>query len=308
MRSYEGILLIGDPHAASKVIGFRKDDYPETVLRKLEWCLDYADANNLLAVCLGDLFHHPRDNANWLLTKLIGILGRHELYGIYGNHDCREGQLTNDDSLSVLVSAGVYRMLTKDAPWTGLVAGRQTRIVGISWNQPLTGVDRDAKDEFVVLATHHDMGLAGYEMGRIQPAELEGVDVVVNGHIHRRLQEMRIGKTRWLNPGNIARVSRSDAFRAFVPSTIVLKPQENGFHAEWIEIPHQSFDEVFHEGVEEEEATGNESVFVRGLAELQARRTQTGAGLREFLDGNLEQFEEEIRQEIESLAAEALGA
>ena len=46
-HEYRGILFIGDPHLASRVVGFRKDDYPRTVLNKLAWCLDYCARENL---------------------------------------------------------------------------------------------------------------------------------------------------------------------------------------------------------------------------------------------------------------------
>ncbi len=68
---YVGLLCIGDPHLASRVPGFRRDDYPNTVLNKLRWSLDYANQNALLPVLLGDLFHRPRDNANSLVVAAL---------------------------------------------------------------------------------------------------------------------------------------------------------------------------------------------------------------------------------------------
>ena len=43
-----------------------------------------------------------------------------------------------------------------------------------------------------------------------------------------------------------------------------------------------------------------------GLAELQARRTQTGEGLVQFLETNLTQFEPDIAEEIRQLAREVM--
>jgi hypothetical protein len=39
---YQGILFIGDPHLASRQVGFRKDDYPRVILKKLSWCIYYC--------------------------------------------------------------------------------------------------------------------------------------------------------------------------------------------------------------------------------------------------------------------------
>jgi predicted phosphodiesterase len=307
LTSYNGILFIGDPHAASRVIGFRKDDYPRTVLRKLEWCLNYANEQHLLPICLGDVFNVPRDNANWLLAELITLLGDQEVYGVYGNHDVREGALAKDDSINVLLSAGVYRLITPDRPWRGMVGAQRVAVFGVSWGQAIHEVERQPGDQLVILITHHDMGFAGYDAARISCVELPGVDIAINGHIHSRLEERVVGCTRWLNPGSIVRVRRSDITRAFVPTVLVLIPDGETPREEWIELPHQAYDLVFHEGIEEE-TPGPDSMFVRGLAELQARRTQTGAGLHEFLDQNLDQFDSDVRAEINILATEVLGA
>ena len=75
MPEQMGLLFIGDPHLASRPPGFRKDDYPATILEKLRWCLHYAEENNLRPIFLGDLFDFPRDNANWLLVRTASATG-----------------------------------------------------------------------------------------------------------------------------------------------------------------------------------------------------------------------------------------
>jgi hypothetical protein len=132
------------------------------------------------------------------------------------------------------------------------------------------------------------------------------VDLVVNGHIHRELGEVEVGATRWVTPGNISRRSRSDAVRDHVPSVLRLDVQGD-YELTRVTVPHAPFDEVFHPLVAEEEADTSASAFVSGLAELQARRTQSGAGLISFLDQNLDQFEEAVAAEIRSLAEEITG-
>jgi hypothetical protein len=104
-HAYTGLLCIGDPHLASRAPGFRKDDYPRNVLAKLEWAMNYAESNALLPIILGDLFHYPRDNANWLIVQLLDLF-KHPVLAVSGNHDCNENTLTEDDSLSVLSAAG----------------------------------------------------------------------------------------------------------------------------------------------------------------------------------------------------------
>src|SRR4051794_35379880 len=123
MPDFEGLLFIGDPHIASRAPGFRKDDYPNVILDKLRWSLDYARQNHLIPVLLGDLFDYPRDNANWLLHRLFGLLD-HTL-AICGNHDCKENTLDENDTLSVLVAGGAIRLIDEKNPWIGRINGRQ---------------------------------------------------------------------------------------------------------------------------------------------------------------------------------------
>jgi len=51
MNDCTGLLFIGDPHVASRPPGFRKDDYPEAILQKLQWALDYAREHRLGPCC-----------------------------------------------------------------------------------------------------------------------------------------------------------------------------------------------------------------------------------------------------------------
>ncbi len=311
-EDYKGLLLIGDPHLESRTPGFRKDDYPHVVLEKLSWCLRYALEAQLVPVILGDLFHVPRDNANWLLGELM-ILFHRGVLGIYGNHDVRENQLGEDDSLDVLVKAGKYRLLDND-PWQGTINGRPVIVGGTSWGRPLPdhfnrGTLHDDAP-LVVWVTHHDIRVPGYEeQGHIYPRQIPGLDLLVNGHIHRRLADYRTGSTCWITPGNIARRQRSDATRQHIPSVLRVDIDVHGWIACCVEVPHRSFDEVFYEAVLQDpallgSATDATSTFVSGLADMLARKTDTAAGLMDFLEKNLGQFDEIVANEIRRLAME----
>jgi predicted phosphodiesterase len=302
-----GLLCIGDPHLASRVPGFRRDDYPRAILEKLRWCLEHARAERLLPVVLGDLFHWPRDNANWLLGEVLALLAGHEVLAVAGNHDCRVNALEEDDSLSVLAKAGRIRLLREEAPWRGTLAGRAAVVGGTPWGErlPEAGPDEDA---FVVWICHHDVGVPGYEeQARLRPRELPGIDVVVNGHVHRRLEDHVVGRTTWLTPGSITRVSRSDAARRHVPAALRIDVGASGFSTEPVPVPHAPFEEVFHPEVVADEPEEAGSAFVEGLAELRARRTDSGAGLTAFLDRNLDRYPDEVATEIRALAEEVLA-
>jgi hypothetical protein len=307
--AYEGLLFIGDPHLEARQPGFRKDDYPTVILDKLAWCLDYAAANRLLPAILGDLFDKPRDNPNWLLAKLLDLL-RGEIVCLYGNHDCADPMLSEHDSLSLLIKAGRLQLLSPDNVWRGQVAGRPIVVGGSSYREQIPKQyergEAEGSPTFVIWLTHHDVLIPGYDEGRIKQLEIPWIDLVINGHIHRRLEEMCIGKTRWLTPGNISRRSRNDATRNHLPSVLRIEPSSSGWAMNYVEVPHRPFDEVFHEAIADAAVETGQSAFVSGLAELQARRTASGAGLMEFLQNNVSQFEASVATEIMSLAKEVM--
>lgn len=318
---YSGVLVIGDPHLEGRQPGFRKDDYPEVILKKLEWCLGYARDEKLLPIILGDLFDKPRDNPNWMIGRLLEIF-KDEVLGIYGNHDVHyQPELTEHDSLQLLVSAGRLRLVSEQSPWTGLMNGRPVVIGGSSYRQeipqtfdPLPALQAAAVDDpaitraaaspLVIWLTHHDILIPGYDEGRLQPYEIDGIELVINGHIHRRLETVCKSSTRWLTPGNISRRSRSDAVREHVPSVLRIDVADSSWTETMIEVPHAPHEVVFHEAILETQEVAGSSAFVAGLAELQARRTQSGEGLKEFLKQNVDQFEPDVAEEIWRLAEE----
>lgn len=315
MADYQGILFIGDTHLASRTLDFRKDDYPRESLKDLAWCLEYARKKNVLPALLGDVFHWPRDNANWLLGELLQLFHGREIVCIYGNHDCQENRLTEHDSLMVLIQAGALQLLKPEQPWTGTMQSRRVILGGTSWGQgsPVT-VNRKNDQELIFWMTHHDWLLPGYEgpqgpLGKLEANVLQDVDLVVNGHIHRRLEEYKNGHTTWLNPGSIARVSRSDATKQHQPAVLRVDITKKGWSYHQVKVPHRPFLEIFHEAIIDDQGLplfDNHSAFIQGLMELQARRTETGAGLVSFLDHNMDQFTEPVQSEIRSLAEEVL--
>lgn len=309
---YEGLMFIGDPHLEGRAPGYRKDDYPNVILSKLEWCLDYARQQRLLPAILGDLFDKPRDNPNWLLNRLL-ILFQGEILAVYGNHDVHlEPRLTEHDSLDVLVNANRLQLVSAEHPWRGRIHGREVIVGGASYRQEIPkqydGDWVNGQKPLVIWMTHHDILIPGYDEGRIKPKEIPGIDIIINGHIHRKLEDIQAGSTRWLTPGNISRRSRNDASRAHVPAVLRIDIEGEQYRMEPVVIPHAPFESVFHEAIVETELESTHSVFVAGLAELQARRTSGGEGLIDFLNHNLSRFEPAVAEEILRLTQEVNSA
>ncbi len=313
--NYSGILFIGDPHLSDRTVGFRRDNYCETILGKLEWSLDLANSQNLLPALLGDLFHFPRDNSNSLLVRLMRLLERQTVLGIVGNHDVATNSLEDEASLAILHQSGCIRLVDVDGPWVGTVSGRTVVVGGTTWSAKVPksvdtqSLSQDA-NRYVVWLTHDNVQFAGFEgERRLVPHRIEGVDLVVNGHIHRPLPAAMANGTLWINPGNISRIARADAGRDRQPSVTELTfdavsgEPRLGTHI----VPHLPFEEAFHELGDLPESDEAVSPTVLGLRELTALRTAGGEGLMNFLDRNLDSDPAEIRAEILSLAKEVIG-
>jgi predicted phosphodiesterase len=309
-RSHTGLLCIGDPHLASRGIGFRKDDYPRTILGKFEWALTYAEQHRLLPIVLGDLFHYPRDNANWLIVQLLELFDQ-PILTVAGNHDCNANTLCQDDTLSILAAAGHVHLLDQRGPWNGLMRGTSVTIGGTCWGQELPerfNPTPGTKPGLVFWITHDDFDFPEFQWSKVGCREIPGVDVVINGHIHRPCEDLRAGSTTWLNPGNIARLVRDDVTRNRKPSVLHIDIDAGHWTKQIVEIPHLPFNDVFLPTIHDQPLSTDESLFIRGLAQLESLKTAGGAGLMAFLDQNVDQFEPAIATEIRTLAREVLDA
>lgn len=346
---FRGLMFIGDPHLESRVPGFRKDDYPETALHKLRWCLEFAREQGFQPFLLGDLFQLPQDNPNWLIAEIISIISEFtdgSLPAIYGNHDVRENSLKQNDSIQILFAGGhLQRIGSEDQAWSGTIGGQPVSVGGTVWGERLpkktyfSDANKSSPVELSVWVTHHDILIPGYEeAGRIRPYAVDGLDLVINGHIHRRLDIVTKNQTHWVTAGNITRRSRSDASRSHQPAVPCVVPAQiteptnpppgqlfdtsaeasdwdsiysfpfksqrgTDWSIEWIRVPHRPFDEVFHAALENELfESDNGSEFIQDLRELTQRRTDSGAGLADYLKNHLTQFEKPVADEIWNLA------
>lgn len=316
--AYEGILFIGDPHVASFAPGHRRDEYVETVLEKLAFAISVSKKENFLPVILGDLFHVPRNNPNFLLVRLIQLFRPVIPWVLLGNHDKHEARYTSDVSIAVLEASGSVKLL-KDYGIvdTVNVCGKNV-LLGASpdWTPLPEKVDRQSHHALALWLTHHNLvfdeiddSLEPEFRGRnFELKEIPGLDLVVNGHLHRPRASVRKGDTLWLNPGSIVRIIRNPAVREVRPSVTILRFDGRDVCFESLILPHRSFDEVFYplSETENDAREPSESRFIRGLENLALKRTAEGVGLRDFLSMNLN-FSDPIDLEVWKLYEEVIA-
>lgn len=77
----------------------------------------------------------------------------------------------------------------------------------------------------------------------------------------------------------------------------------------YVKVPHLAAEQVFYDldSLDADDIQTNQSSFVTGLAMLQSRKTESGAGLMQFLIENVNQFEAEVAREILKLAEVVLS-
>lgn len=206
----KGFLFIGDPHVSSKRPGRRKDDYVASVLGKLEVAAEIARREELLPVILGDLFHRAGENHLPTIARLTAVLQLFPVVPIClgGNHDKTETLLTEVDALHFLDQVGALRVVDgecREVLELETPAGR-IALWAAPYGVPIPERIESGADQ-VVLITHHDLAFEGCYPGATELFEIEGCDLVVNGHMHKTAPSVQKGQTNWHCPGNIEPLS-----------------------------------------------------------------------------------------------------
>jgi len=220
------LLLVADPHISDIPPASRNDQYPLEVLGKLHYVIGYAAQRADGIVFTGDIFHRRSFNDYGLLVAIINMLNearRQKLgftaFSIVGNHDVslRHSEL-NKQPFGLLVASGALVRI----PSTGLLFGN-VLLVGKDFERVPTPEYFSVSEQldalvaqevkWSVLVTHGNLVPTGfsahgdfYQYAQLNPR----ADVLLNGHLHSGFPTMRHGRTLFINPGSIARISRDD--------------------------------------------------------------------------------------------------
>ena len=269
-----GLLFIGDPHLSGRRPGRRTDlDFAGTVLKKLSHAFNIAREGGLQPIILGDLFDRAGEQDLRVLSRLLHLLRDHRDAGglipvtLAGNHDMKDATLSGDTAMAVVHESGllrvledgvpvpVYRMADRQGEQGHCIAvlvpysyGQEYRLLEngvpsediakalcMKPEQPLSAVM--APNALVIALTHADFAFEGAYPGAKEIVEIPGVDMVVNGHMHKLCPAVRRGGTLWWNPGNITRMSMDCEGHA--PRVWSWRPGEDiltGIH-----LPHEKF-------------------------------------------------------------------
>lgn len=206
-----GILFVGDPHLKSTAIGRRKDDFTRTVMNKILNCINIANERNLVLMFLGDLFDSDDDEDTRMLTELIRGFKKlkYTPITIMGNHEKKQTLPMDHNPITLLKEAGLIKTVEKSGIFAKAILNNKVYYIGGTphgSNIP-EKIIRPNDSDGIIWITHHDLAFGGGYPGSIPINEIVGVDLLVNGHIHKHYSPIKAGKMVAFNPGNITRVS-----------------------------------------------------------------------------------------------------
>lgn len=222
-----GLLFVGDPHVWSLKPGRRRDDYFATICDKLEQIAHISNDRNLWVVCLGDLFHQAQDNNLDMISRLTRVFSLYKRKPIVlvGNHDLTETTLTPGTTLDVFHASGQILAMVDNGPFAtlnidtpegvhrlvlgGTPYGQDIPVSLAQWFKGTTheSIKKKAKADTIAWITHEDLAFDNSYPNAVALRPIVGVDIAVNGHMHRMQKPVKMGQTSWYNPGNIARIS-----------------------------------------------------------------------------------------------------
>lgn len=270
LKNLKGFVFIGDPHIWSFKPGRRLDDnYLKTILGKMKWIANYCNENKLIPIILGDLLDDAQDNDLSMLSDLVDTLQDFETKPIVlvGNHDINEKKLKPGTVLYLLHQTGQIDAMIDNGPFRsvtlenngietnvligGTPYGEDVPISITKWVGNATKLEhQELKDvigmDKVIWITHDDFAFDSSYPNAIALKPIEGVDIAVNGHMHRTQKPVLKGQTAWYNPGNINRltidlIDQTPKIWVYIPNEEKTQLSSEGLEIpliESVEIPH----------------------------------------------------------------------
>jgi len=232
------ILFFTDTHIRGTNPQNRKDNFVETLFRKLEEVFDIAKKNNVdMLLHGGDIFDRP-DISPSLVRDLIILIGKYSfpIYAVAGNHDVfGQNPLTlNRTMLGVLDGAGFIKLIK---PREKLFFKENNITIQLTGQHYYFGIDTDGdkkgykveKEPDVDYAIHvvHGMLLEkpffeGMAYTLIEDILETEADITLSGHYHAGFATKCVDNKYFVNPGSLVRINNSLNELLRMPKVILL--------------------------------------------------------------------------------------
>ena len=228
------VMFVGDVHLKAQNPACRKDNYAETVLRKLSWIYQYCNENHIShIVFLGDFFDAP--TVAWsLFTQVMCVLqkmrdGGIHCYAVVGNHDIRYDRLDtlNETSLGVLFLSGMLIRLSENPL---LLRSDGTKVLGFDYTQDIPACQKENPSSRSICVAH-EYFQCDFSDETLQKEDLEGYgyDTYVFGHDHSPYIPFKSGSWVLYRPGSLSRNSSEMHNRVRIPRVLVYDVVQDDF-------------------------------------------------------------------------------
>jgi len=235
------MLFFTDTHIRGTNPQNRKDNFVDTIFRKLEEVFDIAKENDVdILIHGGDIFDRP-DIAPSLVRDFIVLIDRYSLpiYAVAGNHDMfgQNPVTLNRTMLGLLDGAGIIRLLS---PGEKLYFKDGNKKIQLTGQHYFYGLDADSgkqsyivkKDKDVDVAVHivHGMLLEkpffeGMAYTLIEDILDTEADITLSGHYHSGFTTKCIDNKYFINPGSLVRINNSLNELLRMPKVVLLDLQ-----------------------------------------------------------------------------------
>jgi DNA repair exonuclease SbcCD nuclease subunit len=244
----KNIVFFTDSQADNRILPFRKDDFGETILRKLQEVLEFANKYNALLICGGDFVDRPYITYEFLI-QIIQLFKKFRpddpMLLVLGNHDLIGRNLLsyNRSALGILSEAGVIDIWTDPRYLEGF------RLIPIPYTESHTPDLYKVNEPSIIVS--HNMLIpfsAPYEsifLKDVVPMIKAKGNLILLGHYHSPF-DIPIGGLRFINPGSLARVSRNPNEAKRIPQILLIRVQNGLYEVEYHKIScADSWEQIF---------------------------------------------------------------
>lgn len=239
------IVYFTDVHFKGKNPEARIDNYPQSILKKLQYVMDYADKNADVILCGGDLVD-TSNISDGMKNELMPILNNTTcpMYYCLGSHDYSDYNMNSlsRTTVKVLENANVFKILHSPVE---LVFADGLKVAFYATHHT---TELDNSLEAYLLPTplpeadYHIQMVHGMVVDKFLPFNhvlLEDLpvcgmgDVVLCGHVHPGFKPFEKDGHIILNPGSLGRKERTER----IPQFIEIDITKEGISYKMVPIP-----------------------------------------------------------------------
>lgn len=253
------VFIIGDLHLKCTNVISRKDDYPNAILKKLEFlgsiAADYKCKNFII---LGDVFDSPSTSLPYLANVINTFKKLNEcginVYTIVGNHDIKNNRLDSLEStaLGILLATNYVKLAPKE------LQIEDTLFKCFNYTDELTPKQSN-KYEVCLAHRYYEFSFDEYSLHEQDLKDLN-YDVMVLGHLHSPCETEQIYNTTLYRPGSLSRNSSEPFNKIRTPHVLVYNC--NKHCGTYLDVACSSGSEIF---IESKGKQDNQSISMKDL-------------------------------------------